>query len=156
MVRRIIILVCISIFLTLSAYPRGAQAKGMPLKGQQITGAQWIVGHTGDCICDEQWYTLGLRPGPVTVDAHLLFSTMKLQPTYSLLIWFNQGETNLKFAEKTCPRALKICNKVLGFTTHIAHAGVYYLLVKGRNAEGITYSIRVRGKLYRLHCGKTC
>jgi hypothetical protein len=153
---RIILPLLAVLVLAVSVQPRAVLARGAPLKGQQIADSGWKMGQTGDCVCDEQWYTLGLRPGRLIVNADPLTITMKFQPTYKLMVWLYQGNTLLGYAERTCKSSQRVCNKTFALTSQITRTGVYYLEVKGLNAEGLSYALQVRGNFYRLHCARTC
>lgn len=148
---------CLLLLAVLTVLPgREAAAAGVPLRGQQILTPAWHFGTTGECLCDTQWYTVRLQPGTVTVYADLITISMNMGPTYSLMVWMNQGDTIVGFDKKTCARSKKPCNAPLSIKVKVRRAGVYYLKLKGLGGEGITYALQVHGGIGARRCTRTC
>lgn len=140
-----------------AAFPSAgvAQAHGLPLRGQ-IIGVAPVSGITGNCSCVYQWYTIGLRSGPVEVSAELRGYTIGYGPTYGMRVFLYHGQTLLSSGQVGCFAKQRHCNQFARMHARIKSAGPYYLRVEGPGADGVMYTLRVIGHVYGLRCGKYC
>lgn len=140
-----------------AAFPSAgvAQAHGLPLRGQVI-GVAPVSGTTGNCSCVYQWYTIGLRSGPVEVSTELRGYTNGYGPTYGMRVFLYHGETLLSSGQVGCFAKQRHCNQFVRMHARIKSASPYYLRVEGPGADGVMYTLRVTGHVYGLRCGKYC
>jgi len=132
-----------------------AQAHGLPVRGQVI-GVAPVSGTTGNCSCVYQWYTIGLRAGPVSVTTELRGFTTGFSPTYGMRVFLYHGQTLLSSGQVGCFTKQRHCNQMLRLHATIKSAGPYYLRVEGPGADGVRYTLRVAGRVYGLRCGRYC
>ncbi len=132
-----------------------AQARGLPVRGQVI-GVAPVSGTTGNCSCVYQWYTIGLRAGPVSVTTELRGFTTGFGPTYGMRVFLYHGQTLLSSGQVGCFTKQRHCNQMLRLHATIKSAGPYYLRVEGPGADGVRYTLRVAGRVYGLRCGRYC
>jgi hypothetical protein len=146
-----------AVFVALLAalVPFGAQAKSKPapsaIHGFALTTNRAVIGETGNCYCEAQWYTVGLRPGKTTVSITLISIGMKMGPSYSLRADLERrNQTILNQGQDACWRDSKRCTVSFHFTAKVFHAAPYYIHVIGNGAEGMQYRIQVQGSIYRV------
>ncbi|MGI8827746.1 MAG: hypothetical protein ACR2JC_19360 [Chloroflexota bacterium] len=136
--------------------PGVAQAAQPKLKGNLIEAPATLTGLTGSCQCDWQWYTVGLRPGTVSLTATLRRDGPIMAPSYALFVSLIRGGSVLKTVQVSCSSTRPRCGRHVTLSHRIATSGVYYLLVRGEGSAAMQFSVQVRGKLYPLHCRSSC
>lgn len=154
--RRTIFALLCSLIPLVALMPGSVSAHGPLLLGREIDRSTAVSGSTGTCDCDWTWYTLGLRPGTVTVSAAVHSFTAQGGPSYGIRAVLMQNGRDLTGSGVSCSSSQWQCNKSLHFSYRIRGAGVYYLAVKGVGGSGITYTMWVRGTIYPLHCSRYC
>jgi hypothetical protein len=108
-------------------------------------------GLTGNCTCDVKWYTVGLKPGKVTVTLKFVSVAMKMGPAYGFHVDLERADrTILGQTQGACWRATKHCTINLHFTSNVDKQEPYYIQISGSGAEGILYVLGVQGNEYRV------
>jgi hypothetical protein len=134
--------------------PLQAEAKSKPaslIHGTLIPNTQPVVGHTGNCYCEAQWYTAGLKPGKVTVIVHLMSIGLKLAASYGLRADLERrNHTILSQTQAGCWRTAKHCSLTLRFSAKVFRTAPYYIHVIGDGGEGMQFNIQVLGPVYRV------
>jgi hypothetical protein len=148
------LVVLFSVGLVAACLPEAAKAAGVPPRGTTIQQSKAVVGVTGSCVCSHVWYTVGLRRGPVRISTTVTRCSRSLTGSCGLRMFLLRGDEQVGMAQPMCsPNALP-CR---GAMSHrIGAGGVYYLLIEGQGSLAVTYSLQVRGNIYRLHCHKYC
>jgi len=155
MVRRVVISLLL-IASVLVMWPTGVSARGIPVKGMRINDSTTISRVTGNCQCNWEWFTVGLKPGTLTVSATIKSCAGMMAPACGMYIDLIRGNAMLTRAQSGCYGSKSHCNQPLDLTYRISRQGVYYLMVHGAGAQEVTYAMRVRGNIYRLACWASC
>jgi hypothetical protein len=109
------------------------------------------TGQTGNCTCDDKWYTVGLKPGKVTVTLKFVSVALKMGPAYGFHVDLERADrTILGQTQGACWRTTKHCVINVHFTANVDKQGPYYIQVSGSGAEGIAYLLGVQGHEYRV------
>lgn len=148
------ILLCVLASLTL--LPHAASAHGPKLRGSELDGNVTINGLTGGYHKNWSWYTVGLRPGMITVQARMNVCNRALAPTCGLYVDLLQGGQVLQSQTAACLSKHPRCGASAQLTYRIRTAGAYYLLIMGAGGEAISYTMRLQANIYRLNCHKYC
>ena len=119
-------------------------------KGTAINGSTTLRGMTGSCVCDQRWYRVGLRPGAGAVQVKLVTTASSTVPSYGLRASLMQGTMELDGGQVVCTRKQRPCLKTITLKYRVSKPAIYSILVYGVSAEGISYTLRVRGKTYNL------
>ena len=133
-----------------------AHAHGPAPKGQVIGRPMTVSSTTGLCICDERWYTVGLRPGVLQISARLARCGDHMSATCAISVFLLRGTEQLRELRPGCLSSQANCNRTETARYRIPRKGVYYVLVRGGGSNLIYYSLRVRGPVFALRCGKYC
>jgi len=139
-----------------SLLPAVASARGNPLKGQMIVNSRPVNQSTGSCSCVWPWYTFGLNPGSSTVSTTMRTYQHVIAGTWGLRLYVYRGSTLIGSNQVACWAKQKTCVRTISVTAKVSSPGVYYARIEGPGADGVAFTIQVRGHLYALHCGKTC
>jgi hypothetical protein len=136
----------------LLAAPSFALAKNKPAKsfvqGSVLYHAA-VRGQTGNCYCEAQWYTVGLKPGKATVTLRLVSIAIKMGPAYSIRADLERRDrTILNQSSGACWRMATHCTLTVHFTAHVDKTAPYYIHVIGNGAEGMEYRLQVQGSQY--------
>lgn len=133
--------------------PWGAEAKTKApvIQGAVLQSNRTVVGITGNCSCDYKWYTIGLKPGKVTVSLKMVSVALKMGPSYELKadLQRRNGEI-IGQGQQACWRAAKNCTLSVHFTAKLFRSQPYYIHVMGNGSEGLKYTLKVQGPIYRL------
>lgn len=143
------------------ALPVVAEARTIRIKGNLIRGSRPVVSTTGTCACVWSWNTVALRPGPVTVTTRVEQPATVVGGRYmlSVLVVAPDRTSVLKRGSVTCAATKSPCGKTLTLHLQVRQKGVYYIQVRGRNAERLWFSMTVRGRIQALRCNlkkRTC
>jgi hypothetical protein len=143
------------ILITGLALPAGhAAAKGVALKGKEIDRTATITGRTGACECMAQWYTIGLKPGALTLSG-VARNCQGGGPTSCMfVVTLLRGEVSQKVVNVQCSNGK--CGKLWSLHYKVKKAGAYYIHVTGQMGLQVDYTLRPKGNIYPLHCGKVC
>ncbi len=147
------------VLLTLALLPLAsgvASAKGIPLKGQILDSNKGMTLTTGNCSCDTNWFTLGVRPGPVQISAALKTYDMGFGFSYAVRVTVLQGGQSVAYGQAACSVKQKHCNQVARIRFQAKSRAIYYLRVEGPGAEGVRYILDVLARFQPLHCSKGC
>lgn len=156
MIRPLLVAVMTALLVSSAVSVAHAASHGPALKGQEIDRAAVFTGQTGACVCMEQWYTVGLRPGKATVRGTLKACGDRGQPYCFMVVSLIRGNTTLKQVAVQCPSNTSHCNRAWSLSYRIRQAGAYYLQVKGEVGLTMGYTLHPHARIYRLHCGKYC
>jgi hypothetical protein len=108
-------------------------------------------GQTGNCTCEARWYTVGLKPGKVTVTVKFVSVAMKMGQSYGFHVDLERADRSiLGQTQGACWRTDKHCTINLHFSATVDTQAPYYIQVSGSGAEGIAYSLHVQGNQYRV------
>jgi hypothetical protein len=149
------LLVCFSLLTVAS--PELALAHGPALKGRVLTHSVSFQGTTGACTCNDQWFTMGLKPGAVKVTVRL--GACQGAPkggVCSTEAYLLRGDEQLAGVTPSCFVSKTACNRTKSFTYRITQRGAYYLYVRGAGAYAIHYTLSLRAAMYQLHCKTYC
>ncbi len=138
----------LSVYL-ISSVP-GARARGFEQHGVIVRRSRTFRDVTGTCSCNWKWYTVGLRPGRATFDLTVRSAQSIGQSTYDARVSIFRGGTTLAANVASCSRAEKTCGHSVHMTYPIRQTDVYYVLVQGEGADGVHFSLHIRGSTYRL------
>jgi hypothetical protein len=147
----IVLAVCI-----LPGMGMAAQAKGVPFKGQLIMANGVMSQTTGNCMCNANWYTLGANPGSLTITATLQGYSLPFTTSYGVRMFLYAGKRSVNGGQAACTTSQKRCHQQAVLRVRVRTPTIYYLQVYGPGASVVYYSLRVSGKIRRLHCAKTC
>lgn len=156
MIRRVVpffLAVLLSLVWTLGVH---ASAHGPALKGREIDRPVSVSGQTGACECLQQWYTLGFKPGTVTISGRLKRCGDRGQPYCFMVVSLLRGNQTVGSASAQCPSKASHCNRGWTVRYRVKRRGIYYLQVRGEVGLTMNYTLRPSGHLYRLNCGKYC
>jgi hypothetical protein len=137
----------------LMVLPLGAQAKSQPsvVQGTLLSSTRPVIGQTGNCVCEAQYFTVGLKPGKVTVSIQLTSIGQKLGQSYSMKADLERrNRTTLGMGQNACWRSDTKCRLHFTFTAKVYRAAPYYVHVQGEGGEGMQYRIQVQGPIYRV------
>jgi len=147
----------IPLVLALTLLPAAALAHGPAPKGQVLTKPVIVTGVTGEGKCQDQWYTVGFRPGQAAIDIAITGTEgMVRVPTIAIRSILYRGTTIVDSGQAACATKSKICRAVIRFRRRFSDTGVYYLYIHGVGANTIDFSARFTGNIYALHCKKFC
>jgi hypothetical protein len=104
----------------------------------------------------QQWYTLGLRPGTVTVNGRLKACGDRAQPYCFMVVTLLRGSRTVATASAQCPSNASHCNRAWTIHYRVKTRGVFYVQVRGEVGLTMNYTLRPSGHLYALRCGKYC
>jgi hypothetical protein len=135
----------------LAPFSAQAKTKAPVIQGAVLQSNRAVVGITGNCSCDYKWYTIGLRPGRVTVSLKMISVALKMGPSYELKadLQRRNGEI-IGQGQQACWRATKNCTLSVHFTAKLFRSQPYYIHVMGNGSEGLKYKLQVQGPIYRL------
>lgn len=160
MIRRLTLSLFSGALLTASLVPASASAHGPLRRGYVIEHNIAFNMTTSNCACDEKWFTMGLRPGTVSITATIQNCHRELSPACGLTMFFfrarARGQEQLKMETVGCSTSKSRCGKSVQLSYRVSEQGVYYVLVRGSGSTIIHYRVRVRGNLYVLNCQKYC
>jgi hypothetical protein len=148
MIARVARLLILLTFVAL--VPRVASAHGISIRGQEIQRNGVITGSVGECSCTDEWYTAGFRPGKMTIIATITGHSGVARVSYGIRIGVLHGMQSVGFSQAACLASQRRCGAKARITARIQSAGAYYLKVSGLGANGISYSIHIQGRIYRL------
>jgi hypothetical protein len=116
-----------------------------------------VSGTTGNIPQQWRWYTVGLQPGTVTVSATVQSCARALlAPTCGLFLDLLHRKKLLQSASGACYRKQRGCHATVQLSYHIARQGAYYILATGAGGGPVTFSMRLNGNIYPLHCHTYC
>jgi len=133
-----------------------AQSHGPLLMGRVIDTTHPFHDATGNCSCNWQWYTIGVRPGTLRIVATLHSYAGKMAPTWAIRVVLLQGKHQVKVGQAACLATHTSCNQSVTLTTRVSRSTIYYVEVEGPGASQISYTMRFAGALFQLHCGRYC
>jgi hypothetical protein len=149
-VSRFALITALSIVSALATLAPAVHARSAPVKGLVIAGQRPMGGQTGDCLCEWQWYTVGLNPGNVRITANMGEPSQTLAPVWSLRLVLLKGSSAVASSNATCARSTKLCKASAKVTLRIHSRGVYYIRIEGRAANLIPYGLIVKGNIYKI------
>jgi hypothetical protein len=156
MVLRCIVLCAVALAALLGPRTPAASAHGPLLKGQKIDRPTAVMSTTGACVCDDRWYTLGLKPGVLQLSASLTRCGDLGSTACSIQVYLMRGHSQLRQLQASCLISAGPCNQGDSTRYRVTRKGVFYVLVRGGGGEGVHFRLSVRGPVYPLHCGKYC
>jgi hypothetical protein len=119
-----------------------------------------LLSFTGECSCNTRWYTMGLKPGKVTVKLTVIGAGQPLAVSklYAVTASMEHGGIYQDgTVQVTCSSAKHKCGKTGSFSFTAKTKGVYYVFVHGLAANGISYKIAfIAPHAYSLHCHQFC
>jgi hypothetical protein len=115
-----------------------------------------VLGMTGDCSCEAQWFTFGANPGKVQVEASMRKPNSVLTNEYAIRVMVLQGAITLGYKYALCLTNQKHCAGIMRFSVSVPRHGVYYVRVDGMGAHQIPFALQLKGSVFALHCTKTC
>jgi hypothetical protein len=156
--RRLVLSFALTAGLLIGSFPLTASAHGPKLRGVEIDRSGVITATTGNCNCNWQYYTLGLRAGPIRIDVKLSRVHGAFAPAFGARLFLSQATDGNAVAHTQvgCMAKQTNCGAMMRLETRISHPGVYYILVSGDGALKIPFTMSVRGRVYPLHCGSYC
>jgi hypothetical protein len=97
---------------------------------------------------------VALRPGALTVRTKVQSPATTGAKTYrlSVVVMPKNRVTVLKQGSVTCSSSKRPCGKTVVLHLQIKKAGVYYIQVRGKDADSLWYSLSVQGNIQTLHC----
>src|SRR5947209_4906504 len=125
-VRRCLLVLLCTALLALSFGPGVASAHGPKRKGLELDRSQTISFRTGNCQCVWNWYTVGLRPGRVSISLSVGKCSLAITPVCSASADLYRGSAKLKEATASCYIKHSSCKASL--RANIDAAGAYYIL----------------------------
>lgn len=156
MARRVASMLPFALLLAVSLFPAAVSAHGPRLKGVEIDRGITLRSVTGDCVCDTQWFTVGLKQGPVSFSGRLQSCNGGLAPSCGVNAFLYRGIRLLGSTNGACPKSNTRCGAKLKIKTRIRTGGAYYLMIQGTGALRIKYTLHVKGNIYALHCRTYC
>lgn len=138
----------LALLLAVAASAGAASAHGVTIRGQELFRATTTPGQTGDCNCVWKWYTFGVKPGELRISASITGYHVATVGSYGLRLYLYRGKTAVRSAQLGCSTK-QPCRGTAHLTYRVPRRGVYYLRVEGPGAVGVSFSLTVRGKLYR-------
>jgi hypothetical protein len=141
--------------LLLGALAPRTYASGTPLKGA-VLGTRPVQALTGDCTCEQQWFTFGATPGKVRLSASMFKPGQELSNEYAIRVSILRGGASMGLKAVLCFTNQKQCSNTLHLSVTIRQRGVYYVLVRGMGAHQVPFQLRLKGSVYQLHCTRTC
>jgi hypothetical protein len=149
-VSRFVLITAISVLTALATLVPPAEARTTAVKGLIIASSRPVGGQTGDCLCEWQWYTVGLNPGKILITANMGEPSHTLAPIWSMRLVVLKGSSAVASADATCTRSFKLCRASAKVNLRVRSRGVYYIRVEGRAANLIPYGLVVRGSIYKI------
>lgn len=126
-------------------------ASAAQIKGRQILNSKPFSDTTGNCSCNWLWYTIGAKPGTLKVTVALTGSfSHELAPTYAIRVYLFKGSHLVKFGQAGCRATDTHCHSTVQETLHVSRQSVYYMEIEGPGADGIVFTARVVGHMYRV------
>jgi hypothetical protein len=136
--------------------PSVVSARGVPLKGRIIVSSTPVKQTTGSCSCVWPWYTFGMNSGRMTVTATMSTYQHALTPSWGIRLFVYHGSTLLGWSQAACWSKQKSCVRSISVSGKVKTRGIFYARVEGPGADGIAFTIAVKGPIYTLRCGATC
>ena len=133
-----------------------ARTHGPLLMGRAIDTTAAFSGATGNCSCSYQWYTIGVRPGPLHVAIKMHSYYGKIAPTWGVRAVLLLGKRQVDWGQSACMATQKICNRNIDLKARVPRTGIYYVKLEGPGASEVAFTIQIQGRLYRLHCKQYC
>jgi hypothetical protein len=147
--------VLLSLTVLLGASPARALAHGPALKGMEIDRNTVVTATTGNCSCQDRWYTVGLDRGTATITATVQDCQSNLIKLCVAEAFLLRNTSQLAGTHVVCHH-LAHCGLSRSITYHVKQKGAYYVLVQGSGSLLIHYTLRLHGHVYALHCRKYC
>jgi hypothetical protein len=134
------------------AAPSISQAKGKthatPIHGT-VLYKRTVQGMTGNCSCETQWYTVGLKKGKVTITIQLKKIAAKFAVGYGLRADLEaRDHTVVAQNGASCLTKDKHCSVTVRLSAKVPSTGAYYVHIIGSGGEGMLYTIGVTGPQY--------
>jgi hypothetical protein len=147
--------------ISIALLPTAASAHGPRLRGLEIDRATQLRPLTSYCICDERWFTVGLKPGAAQVSVSSVSCASPEAPTCGVDVSVSRasksGRQIMASGHVSCDVHPKLaCSGPLHLTYQVSQTGVYYILAQGLGAFGIRFTLAVSGRIYPLNCHKYC
>lgn len=156
MVRRAGLCLILASAVVLCALPTSASAHRTPVRGMKINKSTSISAATGNCKCVWQWFTVGLKPGALTISTAIRGCQLAMAPTCGMYIDLYLGDSRLTGAQGSCDSPQGRCGSTFSLSYRVPRSGIYYLLVHGAGAQTVNYVMHIRGKIYPLACRSSC
>lgn len=152
------ILAALGFILVYMAFsPNFTHAQGVIFKGHNVTDSKPIQATTGNCVCEDNWYTVGVNAGTMHVKAVLKTYAARLNvPSYAIRIFLYEGAKALQWTQAYCLIKQRHCGHTAQLTVHVTRSTIYYVKVEGPGAEGTQYSLQFQGPLRHLVCHARC
>jgi hypothetical protein len=156
MFRRVAILAVLCACL-IALFPDSVSAHGPLPRGIVLNRPATLRGVTGNCACLQQWYTMGLKRGAVSVSAHITGCTVQANYACGAQVELLRAanRTLVKLVQVTCTGG-RTCPATARLSARLAKSGVYYILVHGQGSLSIHYALKIHGRIYALRCRKYC
>jgi hypothetical protein len=136
--------------------PSTVGARGVPVKGQIIVNSAPVHQTTGSCSCVWPWYTFGMNSGRMTVTATMSTYQRALTPSWGIRLFVYHGSHLVGWSQTACWSKQKKCVKTVRVSGTVKSRQIFYARVEGPGADGVVFTIAVKGPIYTLHCGATC
>lgn len=147
---------CLMAILLLLGASAPASAHGPSSKGQEIGRATTIASTTGACVCDDRWYTVGLKPGVLRLTGALAHCDDPRAAACSITVFLLRGNVQVRQFGASCLKSAGPCTQGSSAQYRVSQRGAYYVLVRGGGGENVRFTLTFRGPVYALHCRKYC
>lgn len=136
--------------------PRVAAAHGPRLRGREIDSNVTVSAEAGFLPKTWRWFTVGLKPGPLTVNAVVQSCGRPTAPSCGIMVQLLSMAASVRLGEAACRSNQPSCRASTGLSYRVDHAGVYYVLISGAGGDEVRFTLRLHGNVYRLNCRKYC
>ena len=154
--RRLLVALLVSVPLLVALWPGSVLAHGPIRRGLVLDRNLDRTFTTSIVTTDWQWFTMGLRPGPIAVIATDKVCRLPFAPTCGITVALYHGSRLLKVAQVACYSKPRRCGQSTRLDYTVTSSSVYYVVVAGTGGARIRFRLRVRATFYPLRCRKYC